>query len=281
MSGLAWVVSVIIWVKCLDLLATVTYVMGQIITNGRDVVRDPRANAREGWIGYPRYPPFGYQDVRLREWSGRSSPFISIPARTLLAVFKYPILVFIATIAALFVSPAAPASFAHYRILYAGQHTMYLLLLSSVFCSLLVALLAVIEYAARAISTILDRFERTSAELPNAGWLLKHLNLSPQFFQLARFAGTFIMTLLSSFSAVFYCASTSNGFSGIPKDSSFWIRILDSSYFTMSTFTTVQYGDIAPRSPIARLIAIALEIETFALVVIVLTLIAMARKESP
>jgi len=85
--------------------------------------------------------------------------------------------------------------------------------------------------------------------------------------------GAVIAVIILSFTFDYLCLAEiyPQAFSGLENDQPFVYRLLDLLYFSIVTYTTVGYGDIAPVAPAAKLISVLEIMTAFVVIVFMLT----------
>jgi len=99
------------------------------------------------------------------------------------------------------------------------------------------------------------------------------VNTDHSFDHLLFLLGAVIALIILSFTFDYLCLIETypNAFSGIAYDESLVYRSLNLLYFSIVTYTTVGYGDIAPAIPAAKIISILEIITAFVVIVFILT----------
>ncbi len=85
--------------------------------------------------------------------------------------------------------------------------------------------------------------------------------------------GAIITIIVISFAIDYLCVSDiyEAAFSGIQPDQSFASRFADLLYFSVVTFTSVGYGDIAPVAPVAKLITVFEMMSAFVVIIFIIS----------
>jgi len=93
------------------------------------------------------------------------------------------------------------------------------------------------------------------------------------FNHLLLLLGAIISIIVISFAMDYLCALEiyPNAFSGIQNDSSLIFRFVNLLYFSIVTFTTVGYGDIAPVISVAKLLTVFEMITAFIVIVFIIS----------
>jgi len=86
--------------------------------------------------------------------------------------------------------------------------------------------------------------------------------------------GTIITIIIFSFAIDYLCITEIyvDAFSGIQQSQSVASRFINLLYFSIVTFTTVGYGDIVPKVPMAKLITVFEMISAFIMIVFVFSI---------